>query len=88
MELAGIEDDHCPYCADCFEIVCLKFRFARNPTMVVVCPSCAYIANWGRTRVSRTTNKINAPIQSTATHIKAIDRITSMRRACQLASGR
>ena len=47
MELAGIEDDHCPYCADCFEIVCLKFGFARNPTMVVVCPSCAYIANWG-----------------------------------------
>jgi hypothetical protein len=47
MELARIEEDHCPHCADRFEIVCVKFRFARNPTMVVVCPSCAYTANWG-----------------------------------------
>ena len=47
MELARTEDDHCPHCVDRFEIVCVKFRFARYPTMVVVCPSCAYTANWG-----------------------------------------
>jgi hypothetical protein len=47
MESARIEDDHCPHCANRFEIVCVKFRFSRSPTMVVVCPSCAYTANWG-----------------------------------------
>src|SRR6516225_56806 len=47
MELARTEDDHCPHCVDRFEIVRVKFRFARYPTMVVVCPSCAYTANWG-----------------------------------------
>jgi hypothetical protein len=47
MELARTEDDHCPHCVDRFEIVCVKFRFAHYPTMVVVCPSCAYTTNWG-----------------------------------------
>ena len=47
MELARTENDHCPHCVDRFEIVCVKFRFARYPTMVVVCPSYAYTANWG-----------------------------------------
>jgi hypothetical protein len=46
MELARIEHDHCPHCADRFEIVCVKFGFA-GTTMVVVCPSCAYTTNWG-----------------------------------------
>ena len=47
MELARIDDDHCPHCADRFEIVCVKFRFAHIPPMVVVCPNCAYTVNWG-----------------------------------------
>jgi len=47
MELARIDDDHCPHCADRFEIVFVKFRFAHIPPMVVVCPNCAYTVNWG-----------------------------------------
>jgi hypothetical protein len=43
MQVIADQLDHCPYCHNRLEIVCVKFRFSSVAT-VSVCPNCAVVA--------------------------------------------
>jgi len=43
MRVVADQIDHCPYCHNRLEIVCVKFRFSSVATLLV-CPNCAVVA--------------------------------------------
>ena len=43
MQVIADQLDHCPYCHNRLEIVCVKFRFSSVATLLV-CPNCAVVA--------------------------------------------
>ena len=43
MQVIADQLDHCPYCHNRLEIVCVKFRFSSVATLSV-CPNCAVVA--------------------------------------------
>ena len=43
MQAIADQIDHCPYCHNRLEIVCVKFRFSSVATLSV-CPNCAVVA--------------------------------------------
>jgi hypothetical protein len=43
MQAIADQLDHCPYCHNRLEIVCVKFRFSSVATLSV-CPNCAVVA--------------------------------------------
>ena len=43
MRVVADQIDHCPYCHNRLEIVCVKFRFSSVATLSV-CPNCAVVA--------------------------------------------
>jgi hypothetical protein len=42
MQVIADQIDHCPYCHNRLEIVCVKFRFSSVATLSV-CPNCAVV---------------------------------------------